>query len=67
MTLAQFDYIAPLTVGSAVSALQVPGSVAIAGGHHLLTRLKRRELEVRKLVDELESMFAKEEGSRAVA
>jgi carbon-monoxide dehydrogenase medium subunit len=51
VTLPRFDYIAPLTVGSAVSALQVPGSVAIAGGHHLLTLLKRRELEVRRLVD----------------
>jgi aerobic carbon-monoxide dehydrogenase medium subunit len=49
--LGQFDYVAPTTVAGAVAALREPGSVAIAGGHHLLTRLKRRELEVRQLVD----------------
>ncbi len=51
MILSQFDYITPTTVESAVSALQQPGTVAIAGGHHLLTLLKRREVAVRTLVD----------------
>jgi len=51
VVLSQFDYIAPTTIKAAVSALQEPGCVALAGGHHLLTLLKRRELAVRQLVD----------------
>lgn len=51
MTLRRFDYIAPTTVGTAVTALREPGSVALAGGHHLLTQLKRRETNAARLVD----------------
>jgi aerobic carbon-monoxide dehydrogenase medium subunit len=51
VTLTQFDYLAPVELEGAISALQQPGSVALAGGHHLLTLLKRRELAVRRLVD----------------
>ena len=50
MIITRFDYVAPTTVAGALAALREPGSVAIAGGHHLLTRLKRRELAVRQLV-----------------
>jgi carbon-monoxide dehydrogenase medium subunit len=49
--LSQFEYVAPRTTEEAVSALQQPGSVALAGGHHLLTRLKRREVAAHRLVD----------------
>jgi aerobic carbon-monoxide dehydrogenase medium subunit len=51
VTLTQFDYLAPVELEDAISALQQPGSVALAGGHHLLTRLKRRELAAARLVD----------------
>jgi aerobic carbon-monoxide dehydrogenase medium subunit len=51
VTLSQFEYVAPRTTEEAVSALQQAGSVALAGGHHLLTRLKRREIAVHRLVD----------------
>lgn len=51
VTLTQFDYLAPVKLEGAISALQQPGSVALAGGHHLLTLLKRRELAVQRLVD----------------
>jgi carbon-monoxide dehydrogenase medium subunit len=46
-----FDYVQPTTIDGALSALREPGSVALAGGHHLLTRLKRREWAARRLVD----------------
>lgn len=51
MILTQFDYLAPEKLEDALPALQQPGNVALAGGHHLLTLLKRRELTVGRLVD----------------
>lgn len=51
MTLAPFEYVRPTSLDSALEALQAPGSVPLAGGHHLLTWLKRRERTVSTLVD----------------
>ena len=51
MTLAPFEYTAPADLAGALEALARPGAVAMAGGHHLLTRLKRREQVVGTVVD----------------
>lgn len=51
MSLRRVDYLAPTTLDAALVALREPGSVALAGGHHLLTRLKRHELTAGRLVD----------------
>lgn len=51
MTLTRFDYVSPTTLPDAIGLLSEPGSLPIAGGHHLLTRLRRREIRVERLVD----------------
>jgi carbon-monoxide dehydrogenase medium subunit len=52
MTLDTIDYVVPATLDEALKLLRErPGSVAIAGGNGLITRLKRGEATAAVLVD----------------